>query len=165
MVSTNEVCIYTDGACRGNQSGKPNIGAWAYILIWGDRKKADAQAVTNTTNNQMEVQAAVEALKALKPAARSMPITLFSDSQYLVKGYNKWLPGWRGKDFRGVKNPEFWRELSSLGAKFPQLHFVYVPGHSKVEYNEDADYLCNAAMNHYIEEHRGALNDPRSIKK
>lgn len=154
MNRTNQIQIYTDGACRGNQSGVPNIGAWAYILLWGDKKKSNAWAVPNTTNNRMELQAAIEALGALKPAAKLMSITLHSDSQYLVRGYTEWLPGWKAKNFAGVKNPNLWRQLDLLGRQFPGLKFQYVPGHSDIDWNNEADYLCNAAMDVYIQEHK-----------
>lgn len=141
-----EIQIYTDGACRGNNSGKPNIGAYAYTLIWGEHKKSDAQAVRNTTNNQMELLAAIKALKALKPAAKSMTIDLFSDSQYVVKGVNEWSKGWKAKGRLNVKNAELWQELISLVEDLPHLNVQYVPGHSTSEYNNYVDYLCNAAM-------------------
>lgn len=154
MDNATQIRIYTDGACRGNQSGTPNLGAWAYILLWGDKKKSNAQAVTTTTNNRMELQAAIEALSVLKPAAKLMSITLYSDSQYLVKGYMEWLPGWIAKNFAGVKNPDLWKQLYLLGRQFPGLRFQYVPGHSDVDWNNEADYLCNAAMDVYLQEHK-----------
>lgn len=154
MKDAERIEIYTDGACRGNQIGNPNIGAWSYILLWKDRRKSGAEVVPNTTNNRMEITAVLMALKALKPKARSLPITIYSDSQYVVKGYTEWLAGWRIKDFAGIKNPDLWKELDTFGQLFPNLRFQYVPGHSDVEWNNEADYLCNAAMDVYIREHK-----------
>lgn len=149
-----DIQIYTDGACRGNQSGKPNIGAYAYLLIWGEHKKSNAAAVHNTTNNQMELTAVIEALKALKPAARSMTIDLFSDSQYVIKGMTEWSTGWKARGWANVKNAGLWMELDSLAETFPGLHFQYVPGHADSEYNNHVDYLCNAAMDIKLKEEK-----------
>ena len=80
--------IFADGGCRGNGS-EHNIGAYSYIITFGDKVKKFAKVVKDTTNNQMELMSVIEALKALKPAAREHDITVFSDSQYVVRGINE----------------------------------------------------------------------------
>lgn len=137
--------IFTDGGCRGNGS-EHNIGAYSYILTFGDKVKTFAKVIENTTNNQMELMSVIEALKALKPAAREHDVTVFSDSQYVVRGINEWYKAWEAKNFYKVKNPELWKELITIKKTFPSIKFVWVKGHCKVAGNLDADKLCNDAM-------------------
>lgn len=147
----NEVVIYTDGACRGNQNkGINNLGSWAYIMSCEGRTKSDAGVCVDTTNNKMELQAVIESLKALKEGAKSKDIIVYSDSQYVVSGYNDWQWGWKAKHWAGVKNADLWQELLTLAKQYPRLAFIRVPGHSDVELNNHVDMLCNAAMDQYI---------------
>lgn len=147
----SSILIYTDGACRGNQnSGINNLGAWAYLITFEGRTKSNAGVCVNTTNNKMELQAVIEALKALKEGAKFRDIIVYSDSQYVVSGYNDWQWGWRAKNWIGVKNVELWQELLVLASQYSNLTFIRVPGHSDVELNNCVDALCNAAMDQYI---------------
>lgn len=150
----DKIIIYTDGACRGNQNTEKNLGAYAYLLMYKDKKKSFAAAIPNTTNNKMELMSAIEALKALKPFAYNLPIILYSDSQYLVSGINDWMPGWIAKGWRGVKNADLWQALLEQVKKFPLLTLGKVPGHADCEGNNYVDMLCNAAMDQYIKEHK-----------
>lgn len=149
----SSVAIYADGACRGNQTAN-NLGAYAYILYWQDRRKSFATAIPDTTNNRMELMSAIEALKALKPFAYDLPIRLYSDSQYLVSGFSTWIKGWIAKGWKGVKNVDLWQALLEQASKFSDLVIEKVPGHSDCEGNNLADLLCNAAMDQYIEAHK-----------
>lgn len=137
--------IFADGGCRGNGS-EHNVGAYSYILMFGDKIRKFAKVVKDTTNNQMELMSVIEALKALKPAAREHDVTVFSDSQYVVRGINEWYRGWELKNFHQVKNSELWKELIAIKKTFPSINFVWVRGHDKVAGNLDADKLCNDAM-------------------
>jgi ribonuclease HI len=140
--------IYTDGACRNNQHYE-NLGAYAYKLIYGDKIKTFAQVIPNTTNNRMELQAVISALKAIKPTCRHYNIELYTDSMYVVKGFNEWLPTWIKKNFHNIKNETPWKELYALKTNFPNLKVEYIEGHAGHEHQEDADKLCNNALDNY----------------
>lgn len=142
------IIIYTDGACRNNQSTE-NIGAYAYKLIYGDKIKTFAQVIPNTTNNRMELQAVISALKAIKPTCRHYKIELYTDSMYVVKGTNEWGLNWVKNGFKGVKNPELWKELFQLELNFHDLEIKHIKGHAGHEYQEEVDRLCNDAMDNY----------------
>lgn len=140
--------IYTDGACRNNQS-EDNLGAYAYKLIYGDKIKTFAQVIPNTTNNRMELQAAISALKAIKPTAREHKMELYTDSMYVVKGTNEWGLNWMKINFKGIKNPDLWREWFELQYKFPNLTVHHIEGHAGHEHQEEVDKLCNDALDNY----------------
>lgn len=133
-----QVEIYTDGACRGN----PGPGGWGAILVYGARERELSGGEANTTNNRMELTAAIAALSALTEPCR---VTLTSDSTYLVKAIREgWLDAWRKKDFRGVKNPDLWKRLDPLLSRH-EVEFVWVRGHAGHPYNERCDKLATAA--------------------
>jgi ribonuclease HI len=138
-----EVTIYTDGACRGN----PGPGGWGVLLIAGDNVREIAGAETLTTNNRMELTAAIEALRALKRPVRA---TLFTDSKYVCTGIEEWLPawkarGWRTADRKPVKNQDLWEALDTARASH-QIKWRWVRGHAGNEGNERVDQLANAAI-------------------
>ena len=143
--------IYCDGACRNNQNTN-NIGAWAYWMECPEehRTLCNSKAVLNTTNNKMELQAAIEALSILKEPAKFHDIFIYSDSQYLVSGMNTWRFNWQLKNWKDVKNANLWQELIQLSEKFPKITFIKVKGHSDNFYNNYVDTLCNNAMDHKI---------------
>lgn len=144
------IYIYTDGACRNNQSDE-NLGAYAYKLIYGDKIKTFAQVIPNTTNNKMELQAVISALKAIKPTCRHYKIELYTDSMYVVKGNNEWSLGWVKNNFKGVKNTELWKELFKIELDFMNLEIKHIKGHAGHEHQESVDKLCNDALNNYKE--------------
>lgn len=136
--------IYTDGACRGN----PGPGGWAALLRTGGIEREISGGEKLTTNNRMELRAAIEALNAL---TRPCKVELHSDSQYLRDGITKWIHGWRRNGWRTadrkpVKNAELWQEL--LDATAPhRIEWHWVKGHAGHPENERADALaCAAAM-------------------
>lgn len=145
--------VYTDGACRGNQSDI-NIGAWGFVLV-GDGYGQDrvfSGADINVTNNQMEMIAVIEALKILD-IDKEQDIEIHSDSAYVVNCFKqKWYEGWRRKGWRNSKkqpvaNRELWEQMLSLvEGRVGQVEWVKVKGHSGDKYNEVADTLCNEAM-------------------
>lgn len=140
-----EIEIYTDGACRGNGSTL-NLGAYGYVLRFNDVEKSFSKAVLNTTNNQMELTAMIEALKQLKPSAKNYNINVYSDSQYVIKGITEWSDKWVRSGFKGVKNTDLWRELLSLVSQYTNIHFNWVKGHSNNVGNALVDKMCNEAM-------------------
>jgi len=136
------VKIYTDGACWGN----PGPGGWAAILISRGHRKEISGAEQQTTNNRMEITAALEGLRALK---RPTFVNLFTDSSYLVNAATAWLPGWKARGWRrkdGVLlNADLWQELDREIAKH-QISWTWVKGHAGNRYNERADELANKAI-------------------
>ncbi len=142
MSANPEVKIYSDGACWGN----PGPGGWAAILITPGHSKELSGAETQTTNNRMEVTAALEGLKALK---KSSVVHLFTDSSYLVNAATSWLPGWKARGWKrkdGVLlNADLWQELDREMAKH-KVNWTWVKGHAGNRYNERADELATEAI-------------------
>ncbi len=147
------VIIYTDGGVRGNGKEK-NIGAYAYYLEWNGKTKMFSNAETNTTNNIMELKAAVEALKALKEPCN---VKLYSDSAYLVNAINmKWIDGWKKNGWKRrernklveLKNDDIWKSLYELIHKH-KVEFIKVKGHSDNNLNNLVDKLLNDEMDKF----------------
>ena len=140
----HEVTIYTDGACSGN----PGKGGWGAILIYAKEKKYMSGSKQLTTNNQMELTATIEALKAiLKPSN----IALYTDSQYVKNGITSWIfnwkkNGWKTANKKPVANKDLWIELEKY-VDFHSVNWFWVKGHSGDHYNEIADELAVKAMN------------------
>lgn len=134
--------IYTDGACRGN----PGKGGWGAVLIYGDKKKELCGGEKETTNNRMELTAAIEALSALKEPCK---VTMTSDSQYLINGITKgWAVSWRAKGWKKADkspalNPDLWQKLLDL-LEIHEVEFVWVKGHAGHPYNERCDELATS---------------------
>jgi ribonuclease HI len=138
-----KVQIYTDGACRGN----PGPGGWAALLIVGDTRKEISGAEGATTNNRMELLAAISGLGALK---RRCEVDLYTDSKYVLQGITEWLPqwkarGWRTADRKPVRNQDLWEQLD-LAAGSQDVIWHWVKGHSGDAGNELADELANRAI-------------------
>ncbi len=138
----SDVQIFTDGACKGN----PGPGGWGALLRKGTTEKELSGAEADTTNNRMEMTAAIEALSALK---RPCSVDLYTDSKYLIDGITKWLPGWQNRgwktaDKKPVKNEDLWRSLASLNAKHT-ITWHWVKGHSGHAENERVDKLASDA--------------------
>lgn len=136
------VDIFTDGACKGN----PGPGGWGAVLRFGDTEKEMSGGEALTTNNRMEMMAAVEALNALKKPCR---VTLHTDSKYVMDGITKWVfgwqkKGWRTADNKPVKNVEIWQALVKAAAPH-QMTWKWVKGHAGHPENERADRLASAA--------------------
>ncbi|MEN9946819.1 MAG: hypothetical protein RLZZ293_1205 [Pseudomonadota bacterium] len=136
---SQQLIIYTDGACKGN----PGVGGWGAVLIYGDVIKKVNGKQPLTTNNRMELTAVIEALKILK---RSCQITIFTDSQYVKNGMTNWIEAWIAKNWKNVKNVDLWQELYKLVQQH-QVTWQWVRGHSGDYYNEQADQLANLAIN------------------
>jgi len=145
--NSNTVTIYTDGACSGN----PGPGGWGAILIYGEHERELSGGKSDTTNNQMELTAAIEALSALK---RSCDINLYTDSVYVKDGITKWISkwkdnGWRTAARKPVKNTELWQALD-LALERHQVRWHWVKGHAGHPLNERADELARAGMTPFI---------------
>ncbi len=134
------VDIYTDGACSGN----PGAGGYCAILIYNGNEKIVSGSSQSTTNNQMEILAVINGLKALKEVC---VVNLYSDSQYVVDAFNKgWIlnwqkSGWKTADKKEVKNKELWLELLGLCNKHT-VNFIKVKGHADNEYNNRCDKIA-----------------------
>jgi ribonuclease HI len=135
--------IHTDGACSGN----PGPGGWGAVLRWRGHTRELSGSEPATTNNRMELLAAISALEALK---RPMSVRLFTDSDYLRKGITTWLPawkkrGWRTADRKPVKNQDLWQRLEQALARH-RVEWRWVRGHSGNADNERADQLARTAL-------------------
>ncbi|MBR2850542.1 MAG: ribonuclease HI [Clostridia bacterium] len=144
-----KVELYTDGACRGN----PGRGGWGAILVYGSKEKELSGGEPMTTNNRMELMAAIAGLEALRVPCE---VTLTSDSKYLVDAINKgWLEswkknGWRKADKSAVLNIELWKKIDMLLAVH-DVSFVWVHGHTGHPYNERCDALATAFADSFEE--------------
>ena len=139
-----KIIIYTDGGCRGN----PGIGGWGVWLRYGDHDKKLKGSEQNTTNNRMELTAAIKALEAIKSS--TIPIDLYTDSKYVMSGINEWISNWKAKGWRTankkpVKNVDLWQRLDQMNEKHT-VTWYWVKGHSGDPGNEMADLLANQAM-------------------
>jgi len=130
------VTIYTDGACVGN----PGPGGYCAILVYKGAEKILHGGERETTNNRMELKAAINGLKALK---RPCKVKIISDSKYVVNGINEWMEGWATKGFRGIKNDDLWKELYAL-KKTHDVEAEWVKAHSGHEMNEKCDSIARA---------------------
>ncbi len=137
-----KVTVYTDGACRGN----PGKGGWGVVLLYGDKKKELSGGEASTTNNKMELTAAIRALEALKEPCE---VELYSDSKYLTDAINKrWVYGWKSKgwkksDGKPALNIELWEQLLAQSERH-KVTFIWVKGHNGTPYNERCDELATA---------------------
>jgi ribonuclease HI len=136
------VKIYTDGSCEPN----PGAGGWAALLIYSDKQIPLSGAHPETTNNRMELTAAVEALNALPERSQ---VTIYTDSEYLKKGITEWLPGWRARNWRrkggALANVDLWKALDKA-ISYHQVKWQWVKAHATSKYNNQVDLLARQAM-------------------
>jgi len=145
---TPEVTIFTDGACSGN----PGPGGWGAILISGAHEREICGGEPATTNNRMELMAAIQALETLK---RPCKVELHTDSQYVRNGITQWINGWKARgwktaDKKPVKNDDLWKRLDAARARHT-VDWRWVKGHNGHELNERADGLANKGMREMLE--------------
>jgi ribonuclease HI len=141
------VHIFSDGACRGN----PGPGGWGAVLVSGSHRKTIYGGERSTTNNRMELTAAIEALRALKGRQK---VVLHTDSRYVMDGISRWLPAWKQRGWKTagrkpVKNQDLWETLDALAAKH-DLTWKWVKGHSGHVGNEEADALANRGIDELL---------------
>lgn len=139
--------IHSDGACRGN----PGPGGWGALLAWGDEQKTLRGSEALTTNNRMELLAAIESLNSLK---RTCVVDLYTDSEYLRRGITEWLAnwkrnGWKTSARKPVKNVDLWQRLEEAVERH-EIHWHWVKGHSGNPGNERADELANIAIDEML---------------
>ena len=147
MRETNLVEIYTDGACRGN----PGPGGWAALLRFNDVEKIISGAEEETTNNRMELMAAIHGLEAL---SRECSVKLTTDSKYVMQGITSWLSTWKGNNWstsqkKPVKNVDLWQRLDSSVQKH-RVEWCWVKGHSGHMENERVDMAANLAIDELL---------------
>ena len=160
----DDIIIYTDGGCSGN----PGPGAWAYVMRYRDRLREDSGFSPQTTNNQMELEAVIQALsfiyqrrQAVASNATRAPAWLLSrvkihtDSQYVKNGITTWIAGWKARGWKTsarqpVKNQELWIRLDELVAEI-QPEFLWVEGHAGIPDNERCDMLVRETMEKHLQ--------------
>jgi len=140
---TPKVVVYTDGACSGN----PGPGGWGALLMYGEREKELTGGEPATTNNRMELMAAIQALEALTKPCK---VELHTDSQYVMKGVTEWIHGWKARgwktaDKKPVKNEDLWRRLDEARRRH-DVDWRWVKGHNGHELNERADALARKGL-------------------
>jgi ribonuclease HI len=156
--SENVLIVYTDGGCSGN----PGPGGWGAVIVHGSAKVGSgAETILSggekmTTNNRMELTAVIEALRAVIASAEwsALPVSVYTDSQYVQKGISQWISGWKRNGWRTaskepVKNQDLWIILDELAAK-TKPRWIWVKGHAGVHYNE----VCDRLTQEEIAKHR-----------
>ena len=146
-----QVQAFTDGACRGN----PGPGGWGVLLRYGEHERELSGGELHTTNNRMELMAAIQALENLR---ESCSVTLVTDSEYVRKGITEWLPAWKARNWRTaakkpVKNADLWQRLEAASQRH-RVDWQWVRGHSGHPENERADQLANQGIDNLREEVR-----------
>ena len=140
----NEIIVYTDGGCSGN----PGLGGWGIIVIANGEARQLSGGEKNTTNNRMELTAAIAALSVIQntPSFNGKKIIVNIDSQYVKNGITLWIKSWKQKgwktaDKKPVKNQDLWQQLDELNSSL-DVEWNWVKGHAGIEYNEICDQLC-----------------------
>ena len=143
MTENKTVTLYTDGACKGN----PGKGGWGVLMRYGSHEKELFGGEVHTTNNRMELTAIIQGLAALN---RPCAVVIYTDSQYVKNGMEKWIHGWKKNGWKTaakqpVKNEDLWRQLDQLAAQH-QIQWQWVRGHAGHAENERADALANQGV-------------------
>ena len=143
MTQDKTVTLYTDGACKGN----PGKGGWGVLMRYGSHEKELFGGEAHTTNNRMELTAIIQGLAALK---RPCAVVIYTDSQYVKNGMEKWIHGWKKNGWKPaskqpVKNEDLWQQLDRLAAQH-QIQWQWVRGHAGHAENERADALANQGV-------------------
>lgn len=147
----NEIVIYTDGGCSGN----PGPGGWGAVILADKKEIRLSGGEKNTTNNKMELTAAISALNTVlnTPSLKDRTVNLYSDSQYVKNGITSWITNWKKNGWRTaakkpVLNQDLWQKLDSLNSSL-NVTWNWVKGHAGIEYNEICDQLCQKEINNY----------------
>ena len=142
LANGDRVVIYTDGGCAPN----PGVGGWGAVLIYGGKRKEISGGEQESTNNRMELMAAIESLGSLK---RSCRVKIVTDSKYLKQGVQEWMPQWKSRGWKrktgAIKNLELWQRLDILVAEH-DIEWAWVKGHVGVPENERCDELASAEI-------------------
>lgn len=138
--------LYTDGSSKPN----PGQGAWAFCAIDGKKPiKIDSGYIPEATNNQMELQAVIEALEYTNKHHKGKMLYIYTDSQYVERGINLWMKRWKEKNWN-IKNPEQWKRIDQLINKF-SIQVQWIRGHNKNKWNEFVDKLCSETITKYTD--------------
>lgn len=147
----NEIVIYTDGGCSGN----PGPGGWGAVILADGKDMRLSGGEKTTTNNKMELTAAISALTCVanSPSLNGRPVFLYSDSQYVKNGITSWITNWKKNGWKTaakkpVLNQDLWQKLDSLNSSL-NVTWNWVKGHAGIEYNEICDQLCQKEINNY----------------
>lgn len=137
----NEIHIYVDGA----RPGVPGVGpgGWGVLICIAGQEECLFGGENDTTNNRMELMAAIKAIDAL-PVPCDLPIVIYSDSQYVIKGITSWIKNWKIRNWRNIKNSDLWEKLDYVTSRHPNIEWKWVKGHSGIYGNEKADRLATA---------------------
>lgn len=142
MPSDAQVVIYTDGGCAPN----PGIGGWGAVMLFGSKRKELSGGERESTNNRMELMAAIESLRALTRPCR---VKIVTDSKYVKQGVQEWMPQWKKRGWKrktgAIKNLELWQQLDALVQEY-EIDWAWVKGHSGVPENERCDELATAEI-------------------
>ena len=143
-ITNNEIIIYTDGGCSGN----PGPGGWGCVILDGTKETTLSGGESPTTNNRMELTAAISALRAVcdSPELKCRPVCVYSDSQYVKNGITSWIKNWKKNGWKtaakkSVLNKDLWEELDSLFNSL-SVEWKWVKGHAGIKFNEICDSLC-----------------------
>ncbi|MBN1441146.1 MAG: ribonuclease HI [Planctomycetes bacterium] len=154
--------LYSDGACRGN----PGPGAYAAILSFEGSEREIAAAVEKTTNNRMELLAAIRGLERLNSSCRVRVVT---DSQYLYLGMTEWVEAWKARGWKTasrkpVLNQDLWQRLLELAGRH-EVEWEWVPGHAGHPYNERCDALANRALDEFLRKRGGVVQEDGQVER
>ncbi|NEQ25650.1 MAG: ribonuclease HI [Microcoleus sp. SIO2G3] len=159
MAATKIQSIYTDGACSGN----PGAGGWGVVICFEDGSIHElGGGEVHTTNNRMEMQAAIAALEFLAATGQTAPVTLYTDSEYVKNGITQWIKGWKKKGWKtstgkSVLNPDLWQQLDNLNSAI--VNWQYVRGHAGNAGNERCDAIARAYAQARVPQLRQLVRD------
>ncbi|WP_353174223.1 DNA polymerase III subunit epsilon [Acinetobacter rudis] len=153
---TQTITLYVDGACRGN----PGLGGWGAYIITADKKHELCGGEDNTTNNRMELTAAIEGIRFCAPTDK---LIVWTDSTYVKRGITEWIEGWKKKNWKDVKNPDLWKALDEV-CKNRDIEWNWVKGHAGDPGNEKADQLANQGADQTLKNLKNSMNDDTKKK-
>ena len=152
----SEITLYVDGACRGN----PGLGGWGAYIIQGQEERKLCGGEPNTTNNRMELTAAIEGIAACPTDAK---LVMWTDSIYVKRGITEWIEGWKKKNWKDVKNPDLWKKLDAT-CQGRNIEWNWIKGHAGHAGNEMADQLANLGADQTLEKIKnGEITTPIQI--
>ena len=151
-IESERIVCYTDGSTLNNGQ-IPNRGSYAFIVVEKNKILYEySRAITNTTNNRCEMQAITDCIMYLEENLPGIAVTIYSDSQYCIRGINEWSKSWIKKGFSGIANADEWRQLKTVVDRNPHLTFCWIKGHSTSIYNNHCDRLCQEAYGKTVKE-------------
>jgi len=158
VFAMGKIIIHCDGGGANNKNRNLNINAWAYRIQYKDATKVDSGIIEHATSNIAELTAAIKALQSLRKF--DIPVEVYSDSQYVVKGIAEWVWNWMknnwiGSNGKKTANIQLWTDLVALDLRFTDIKWFHIKGHSGIEGNEYVDDLCTKTIKEYMEKNYG----------